>query len=65
MEILTWGIFVQRCKDDDDDDDDSSDDEMAATASVLTHQHLVWKSIIFIYLPFALIIIKKIINRAE
>ena len=45
MEILTWGIFVQRCKDDDDDDDDdSSDDEMAVTASVLTHQHLVWKS---------------------
>lgn len=44
MEILTWGIFVQRCKEDDDDDDDSSDDEMAATASVLTHQHLVWKS---------------------
>ena len=37
MEILTWGIFVQRCKDDDDDDDDSSDDEMAVTASVLTH----------------------------
>ena len=44
MEILTWGIFVQRCKDDDDDDDDSSDDEVAVTASVLTHQHLVWKS---------------------
>lgn len=44
MEILTWGIFVQRCKDDDDDDDDSSDDEMAATASVLTHQHPVCKS---------------------
>lgn len=41
MEILTWGIFVQRCKGDDDDDDDSSDDEMAVTASVLTHQHLV------------------------
>lgn len=44
MEILTWGIFVQRCKDDDDDDDDSLDDEMAVTASVLTRQHLVWKS---------------------
>ena len=44
MEILTWGIFVQRCKDDDDDDDDSSDDEMAVMASVSTHQHLVWKS---------------------
>lgn len=45
MEILTWGIFVQRCKgDDDDDDDDSLDDEMAATASVLTHQHPVCKS---------------------
>ena len=44
MEILTWGIFVQRCKDDDDDDDDSLDDEMAVTASVLTHRHLVWKS---------------------
>lgn len=41
MEILTLGIFAQRCKDDDDDDDDFSDDEMAVMASVLTHQHLV------------------------
>lgn len=41
MEILTLGIFAQRCKDDDDDDDDFSDDEMAVIASVLKHQHLV------------------------